>query len=221
MTNTTVGPGFGTAYQNATALWRLNYNAIDLEMGRSYFVSKRLSLRPQIGLRTAWLYQEFKTAFSNAFGFLLDSRLFAKDKYWGVDPRAGIISDWKLGYGLSVFGNLAGSLLYGRTRMKYLFQLEELLTSIFSPFTQHNDKFSQICPQVQMKLGFSWGQCFQDWFFFALNASWEVNYYWNRMNLPLEIITPHPLANTTTMFPGITNKPVSMEGVTFSAKLDF
>ena len=41
----------------AHALWDLHFNVLDLEMGRSFWVGKHLSLRPFLGIRGAWIDQ--------------------------------------------------------------------------------------------------------------------------------------------------------------------
>jgi hypothetical protein len=50
-------PTFATEAESKK--WKLNLNMVDLEMGREFFVSKWLTLRPHVGLRGAWIHQRF------------------------------------------------------------------------------------------------------------------------------------------------------------------
>lgn len=44
----------------ANTSWRVDLNLVDLELGREYWTSKRLSLRPHVGLRYAMIHQRYK-----------------------------------------------------------------------------------------------------------------------------------------------------------------
>lgn len=200
----------------------MNLNLIDLEIGRAYYVSKALSFRPQWGVRAGWLYQDFFASFRDPTNVNAerDNNFIAEDNYWGVGPRTVVRADWLLGCGFGIFGNATASLLYGKTMTYFLFEYENPVGSLtFQAFNRMKDDFSQLVPNLQMQLGLDWGMCFDDWFFFALNASWEVNYWWSRLNLP--ILIGGLSQGTTTVVPELSTKPVTMEGVTFSAKLDF
>ena len=97
------------------AHWRLHLNVIDFELGREFFTSKWLTLRPHFGLRTNWVNQKFKVSHEGgttvAAGSQLNDRLLSR--FWGLGLRAGLNTQWGLGGGWSFFGNGAAALLWG------------------------------------------------------------------------------------------------------------
>jgi hypothetical protein len=103
--------GFGSSQ----ARWHLHLNMIDLEMGREFFVSKWMTLRPFISLRSAWIYQKGSTLFTGSRPVVSQRGTLLKgdNDFWGIGPRVGLNTDWGLGWGFSLFGNASASLLYG------------------------------------------------------------------------------------------------------------
>ena len=97
--------------------WHLRLNEIDLELGREFFVSKWLTMRPFAGMRTAWIDQRDETTLQ---GLHSDPNrpnkreLNRKNNYWGLGIRGGLDTQWGLGCGWSIFANYSASLLYGR-----------------------------------------------------------------------------------------------------------
>lgn len=47
----------GVPYQRASVDWTIRFNVFDWELGRAFWVSKALSLRPFIGLKGGWIHQ--------------------------------------------------------------------------------------------------------------------------------------------------------------------
>ena len=47
----------------AKSMYNLDYQTVDVELGRDYYVSSTLSLRPFWGLKTAWIDQEQRTQY--------------------------------------------------------------------------------------------------------------------------------------------------------------
>lgn len=101
----------------------------DLELGRSFFVSKTLSLRPEIGIKSAWIYQKlsqteqlnfantFSTdAFENAIILpaLSTTQLKGKNDFWGIGPEAGVEMNWYIMDPFSIYAEISGAVLWGR-----------------------------------------------------------------------------------------------------------
>ena len=51
---------------SASANWRLNYNTLDLTLGRTSFATKSLVVNPFIGFRGAFIHQHFTAFYQNA-----------------------------------------------------------------------------------------------------------------------------------------------------------
>lgn len=113
----------------AFANWRLKLNLLDGEIGREFFVSKFLTLRPYMGVRGAWVHQQYNVKYQTDISFI-DPEFFEfsigsfsaiqtdcaniKNNFNGVGPRAGFNTDWLLGGGFSLFANLGINLLFGQ-----------------------------------------------------------------------------------------------------------
>lgn len=120
------------------AKWSLNFNQIDLELGRKYWVSKCMTVRPYIGVRGAWTKTNFNVVTGpvtdpNVFVSIQDnfrvvqgpdssdnSRFF-RNKFWGVGLLGGLQPEFMLGNwcgcgNFSIYGNVDGALLWGKYR---------------------------------------------------------------------------------------------------------
>ncbi|MBM3197751.1 MAG: autotransporter outer membrane beta-barrel domain-containing protein [Chlamydiae bacterium] len=208
--------GFG----QAKALWRLHLNMIDLDLGREFFVSKWMTLRPFIGLRTAWIRQKETYTFSQAVAEpgsdQTGALLVGTNNYWGMGPRAGMNTQWGLGWGFSFVGNAAFSLLYG------FFQVEDLQTQKFSgssnTVVNNKDSFRVDRAISELVLGMRW-----DWMFaddrvhLGLQAAWEHLMFFGQ-NQFKQFIGTH--ASNVGSF--VANQgDLTIQGWTISARLDF
>jgi hypothetical protein len=52
------------AASSARTRWDMHFNVIDLELGRNFWISKFLTLRPHFGLKTGWIHQNQSTTYS-------------------------------------------------------------------------------------------------------------------------------------------------------------
>ncbi|MBF8263500.1 MAG: mOMP-like family protein [Parachlamydiales bacterium] len=206
-------------WQHVHAGWHMWHNACDLELGRAYYITKHLSLRPHYGLRGGWIHQKFTSSLTLPMtGSFSQLDFHGKNNFWGVGPRVGIQSNWHFcDNSWSVLGKASTALLLGETRTRY--RSESLATGSTTFLTRHNvkDHFSQVVPNLQLFLGVDWSSCFNcDKYLLGINAGWEVNYYWNQFNI-LSMNEAAALAPTAAFG----NHAVSMEGLTVNLHFDF
>ncbi len=213
-------------FRQVDAKSNIHLNAIDFELGRSFYATRRFSLRPHWGVRGAFIDQKFSNVFSDplinpvALARLLGTQpAFAfdgKNNWWGVGPRAGMFSEWHLCSGFSILGKAAGALMYGQTRVSSVTQTVPFLTDTYVVIRKASEHFDQLVPNLQMMLGLQWGTCFNcDSMYFGMNVCWETNYWWNQFNLPASVdLFDAPL-------PSIGNQPLTQEGLTINLELDF
>jgi hypothetical protein len=165
-----------TYVTNASSSFKFDYDNLDLELGRNYFISKSLSFRPHFGLRSTWLDLTQRTNFSggNVLGDNL-LQVYDSNNFWGMGPRAGVNSKWHLSNGFSVVGNVAGSLLYGY----YKVQHQENDTTSLSNAININANMHRFSPNAQMFLGLSYDKyIFSDKQHIGIALGWEIQYYW-------------------------------------------
>jgi len=147
----------GTTVDNAeraSSQFNLWFNNLDLQLGRNYFVSSCLSLRPFIALQTAWMQLKQDTQYTGGTTGtpLANNTIVVNEKsyFWGMGPEFGMSSRWVLGNGISFFGLLQGSLLYGNFDVNY--------RCYYSPDTTRNNvqinaDVHQFVPNARFNLG--------------------------------------------------------------------
>jgi hypothetical protein len=185
---------------HAKSHMNVDYNNVELELGRSYAISSKVSLRPHFDVKSAWIdltqnttytLSGYPTNFSIVGG--LDFKAKNRMTFWGIGPRAGIDSKWALGYGFHIFGDVAASILYGSFKSLHreflpYFQGINFLTDNQRIY-KLTDKFHRYVPFAQMFLGLGWDRRINNnKFNVGLKLGYEVQYYWriNQFNLPEE-----------------------------------
>lgn len=123
--------------RTSKSTWRLLLNELDLELGRQFFVSKWLTLKPHGGLRTAWIRQKNGISYNdwqpNASIESVDITHYfvnMKCNYWGIGFKGGLDTQWGIGCGWSLFANFDAAILYG----------------YFDIFNDQSADFAQIAP---------------------------------------------------------------------------
>lgn len=165
----------------ASAHWRLNYNVLDLELGKSFYISCKLIMRPYIGVKGGWVHRKYSASYLTADVPANANIYSAKSNFWGVGPRFGLNTDWKAGAGFLAFGNISGAFLYGKTSKNN--EVTVAISGTGSTTTlsslSNSDNWRMI-PTAQMIVGLGWGRCFNcGKMYFGVRAGWEVNYFWD------------------------------------------
>lgn len=118
------------------SFWNLRLNLVDVELGRAFWNSRKLSLRPFIGVRVGsinqWLKIEPRGGTWNDPNFTINLRgeTHLHSAFRGAGLRAGLGSLWYFARGFSLYGNSAYSLLYGRFDVTQ----DEFLKEVTPPF---------------------------------------------------------------------------------------
>jgi len=103
--------------------WKLKLNMIDIELGREFWNSRVVALRPFVGLRIAYIDQSWTVQHKGGSWSLrgptngannYNNEVSYENDYKGVGIRAGLDSTWNFGCGWGLYGNFAASILYGR-----------------------------------------------------------------------------------------------------------
>lgn len=103
--------------------WSMHFNAIDWELGRNFFVSPKLTLRPHFGLKASWQTHRYNIHHLDTDFFSNDGNIYLsageihnheKQTYWGLGIRGGLDTSWMFSRNWSIFGNLALAPLWGR-----------------------------------------------------------------------------------------------------------
>lgn len=148
------------AFQRVHGSWKIQFNCVDAELGRAYYITKQFSLRPHWGARGAWINQRFTDNFNlpqPAPVLIAELDFYGENNWWGAGPRLGVWGDLNLGYGFSIVGKTSVSLLYGQTKTKYCNDFREFFSTEFIDAVRFHDQFWQLVPNLQIFFGLEWG----------------------------------------------------------------
>ena len=215
--------------------WRLDLNLVDLELGREFYTSRYLTVRPHIGFRYASLEQHYEVDYrGGTFGTVATGGLGVldevemKNKFTGGGVRGGLDTVWNFGCGCGcgnwgLFGNLALSLIYGRFEVEQ----EETTTGTAAPFAatsilDSTDHFRATRAMLDLALGIQWANLYnEDRYGLTFALAWEFHEFFNqnqlwRVNRIGDTATLHG-ENVFAQRRG----DLSTQGVTFTVKLTF
>ncbi len=188
--------------QRAKGHWRLLLNQLDLDLGREFFVSKWLTMRPHAGVRTDWIHQKAKAEYQHFNGELVnvpplptsnEVEVGLKDEWWGIGLEAGLDTQWGLGEGWSIYANLAAAILYGRHHIRDKVKDEPgVLNASNAADSRPNGKFGNLRnnywiahPVLDLQLGLRWDHMFcDDHLHVGIHLGWENHNYFSQNQLP-------------------------------------
>ncbi|MGE5195844.1 MAG: Lpg1974 family pore-forming outer membrane protein [Anaerolineae bacterium] len=166
--------------------WRLRLNVLDLELGREFFVSKWLTLRPHMGLRAAWVDQKYRVTYEGGTLVPTDGqKIKIKDRnnFRGLGLRGGLDSQWGLGGGWCIYGNAAISLIYGHFEIDEKQKLRQNDATLQKQLDLDHD-FHLSRAITDLALGLRWEQSFaDDAFFVSIQGGWENHVYFGQNQL--------------------------------------
>ncbi|MBY0529143.1 MAG: hypothetical protein K2P51_03030 [Rhabdochlamydiaceae bacterium] len=154
--------------------WNLHLSQLDLNLGREFFVSKWLTLRPNFGLRTAWIKQSLRARYKG-FDYVpaLKTKVDEKCNFWGLGVVAGMDSQWGLGSGWSIFGNAGFSLLYG-----FFHNDVDQNTITVNKFVDLDGSYRTSTFVADLAIGLRWDHMFdRDRYHISFQGGWEHHLY--------------------------------------------
>lgn len=194
----------------------LHLNLVDLEMGREFFVSKWLTMRPHFGLRAGWIHRNFEVELEG--GDALTTNTLEDEfhnRYRGIGLRTGFDTQWGLGSGWSVYGQLAFSLLYGR---QHLHGQEDLKATSGAETEQLDvrNRWMMVRTMADVGLGIRWDHLFyDDNYRVRFQLGWEEHVVFG-FNKDMDFVN-------STIRGKLTNNrgDLAISGVAFQARFDF
>lgn len=171
------------------AKWHLHFNALDFELGRNFYISRYLMLRPHFGLKATWQTQRFNVSESGflatAGGVLQSSSLSSHNSQdsWGIGIRAGLDTSWHFTKSFSMYGDICVSGLWEQfedSRRDYIFNN---VTGLGSSFVHTGSNYHTIKPVFEWQLGLRWETWWcDDQYHFAVEAGWEMQSWLDQNN---------------------------------------
>lgn len=207
-------------YASASNSWNLKMDFADLNLGRSYYVGTKLSFRPAVGARGAWIRQN--ASYNYNTGSLHSTQgvlaLTARTISWGVGPSVAMDSNWMMGYGFRMFGRGEADLLYTRynTSVYDTFTANETPDSPSLSFNVKQHHIDYLRPHMNLEMGLGWGSYFDNnnWHI-DLAASYGFQVFWDQNMI-------RPFVDTTARAASFApNGNLYIQGMTATVRLDF
>jgi len=216
----------------ANAKWHVDLNILDLDLGRSFFVSKRLVLNPHIGLRGAWVNQGYQAKY-HMFFLLMEGEpepprnvhFFARNDFRSFGIRGGSEILWHFNSHWNLFAQLSGSLLYGKFNIKMKNANDQGLGEGSTPpmpidFTA-SEKFWRTRLNLEEAIGISWETFFQNrWIYhLSVKAAYEMSQWFNQN----ELYYTHYFRGQDTIYniPVRNHGDLGFQGIKAGIELDF
>ena len=178
---------------SASANWKVKLNVLDLELGRNFWISKWLTLRPYTGVKFSWNNQHL-TANYNGFepAPILgdDVNLSMKINQFGVGVRSGLDTAWYMWKRWSIFGEFAatGMLNYFDSTRKDTDTVTGVVINNLTKISQH-----RVTAILEWALGLRYETAWHnDDYMFTIQAGWEEQIWFNQNQF---IFMPNAAAN--------------------------
>jgi len=181
----------GTEAQRNTSEWDLRFNAIDLALGRNFYLSQFLTMKPHIGLKGTWQSHDWKSQyFTDNFsvqaqdaagmpvmvsftGPFQDNREF---NVWGIGVRGGLKAAWYMSKSWSIYGNLAFTNLWTNYyKNTHVLNITDTTTGNTRGVINTDNDNVYTCKYIgELEMGLRWEMWFSDDnYHVAIQAGWE------------------------------------------------
>lgn len=167
----------------ANSSWFIKINQFDIEGGYTWCLCDALTLRPFIGIKGAFLTQAQGINYFALNGVpSSNAHIERNHKFISFGPRIGIEEQWHIVNNISVIGNLATSLLFGKFNLTNRFIISDGTRST-GPVTF--DCRKELYPMMEMLLGLCWEKACEGYPLIQVAVAYELQYWWNQsQNLP-------------------------------------
>lgn len=189
--------------------WNINYNIFDLDLGRPYYLGRKLVFKPFYGLRAGWIDQKLVLHSQGIHeGQISVNSGSSTEDTWLVGPRIGVDTDWLIGCHFKLLGNAAASLCYQNfdTVVK---------STVQASSGEAKEELSSLTPNMDFALGIGYGSYFwnNEWYF-DLSCVYDFICYWNQNMIK-------PLKDAATFQSESEHGNLILHGLTIKATLDF
>jgi hypothetical protein len=217
-----------TRIQAGNSEWHLHFNDIDWELGREFFISSYLILRPHIGLKGSWQKQTYSVhqtdiidnSQSQPGSLVFDQvgrgsyTMYQKQSYWGLGIRAGLNTAWHFTRNWSIFGDCAVAPLWSQFTVSRLDRTTESSSNRGIPVktglivANQSNRLHSLRAVLELALGLRWDYWFlDDDYRIRIQAAWEEQVWFGQHEF-LDAIHP-------------TYGNLSLQGLTVGFTFDF
>jgi hypothetical protein len=212
----------------ASCRWNLHYDTLDLDLSRSFYVGKWLSLNPKLGLRGAWIKQQYLAKFHGIFPFGADT-LFGNtsfrsfQEFKGIGLKIGSDLKFYLCKHLSFLGNLSGAVLWGSQTLNERIKGFIIPGSpVLIPETVNlKAQANRLRTNLEGNIGFQWQSYFdQEAYRLGISALYTFS-YWLRQNMKTNELIIATQTSQTSANKIDNTGDLQIQGLTFNVEFDF
>jgi len=194
-----------SAVTSASSHWKVKLNSLDLELGRNFWISKWLTLRPYSGMKFTWNRQKFSANYNGLTGLSTpytgdDLTMQMKIKQFGVGLRSGLDTAWYMWKDWSIFGEFSatGLLNYFNSTRQDTNDTTGIVLNNVQKISTH-----RVTAVLEWALGLRFEATFSnDDYMLMVQAGWEQQVWFNQNQF---IFMPNSAANDLN-FEGLTIK---------------
>ncbi|MEX0961428.1 MAG: Lpg1974 family pore-forming outer membrane protein [Simkaniaceae bacterium] len=181
----------------ATGRFEHHLNVFDIELGRNFFVSPFLKIRPKVGLKGTWQDEDYHVSYQIQNGNSDQQyQLSMEQDFFGFGPRAGVDSAWQFTNNFSMVGKFALSGLWS------FFDVSRRDTFEQERYYHICNKFHSVKSVLELYLGLrfeAWVHCNR--YHLQIDAGYEQQ---NWMNQNQYVRLYEPSSHGDKIFHGLT-----------------
>lgn len=172
----------------AEAKWKLNFNQVDLLLGRGFYVGKYFIVRPFFGPSGLWIDQHYNLEYDRKQHIPGSDHVKFKNAFKGVGLNAGCDLLFAFRHGWSIYGKAAGGLYYGDFEIKRKEKYVNMMGNPFQLSAKHHLRVG--APAIAVAMGFRWDHPFsKERYSFSAKLMWEHLLFFSQNQL-FRFITP-------------------------------
>jgi len=218
------------AVTSGSAKANLHFQVGDWELGRWFYVSNSLSVRPHAGVKGSWIDLKETNSFASTAAPTSYS-VSNKNRSWAVGPSAGINTNWYFGCGntmgkrngevrerpvFSIFGDVSGALMYSHFKNSHSENGTTATGATSTGFHVSGLNRNLMVPVLSGIMGLAWDVCFDcDKMHFGLRAGYELQYWFRQsQRFSFDSLGGTPRYTRST-------GELALQGLTVDLRLDF
>lgn len=152
--------------------WRQHFNVVDLELGRNFFISRRLTLRPHFGLKSAWITENWRLKLKQVPN-LTEAIVRRKQTLWGIGTRGGLDTVWHFSRNWGLYADIAATALWSDFHVKAKDKTSTPQTTYVGNLNT-KEVITKIIPILETGLGLTYMTWFNnDEYMLEFSAGWE------------------------------------------------
>jgi hypothetical protein len=226
-------PILGPLVTRIHGAWNLHYNVLDLSVGRNYFISRKVALRPHVGLRGVWINLDYQAHYTSTLTALTSpsndatsasSTAFkATNDFEGIGVRSGADLMWHFSNHFGISSKFSAALLYGHFDVDETFYGINLADGI--PLNPLTEKYSNNLDRVRVNIEAFLGLFFETRlangkYHFTLHAGYELS-EWFQQNQLSAFNFSADTGSAIFLIPTGKDGDLGLQGLTISACFNF